>query len=134
MALNLNEEQRQRLRLLKKHIRAQGIRLRQDSDVCWDYILYGEEAKFMTDPAKIARKMAEAEYLHKYCDFQLGYDEAQKQAKIRAQCGQVPLDRQSWLEAVNKAVLKTTRIQTFPEVWPWNLGISPHEWQLKNNL
>ena len=119
MKLQLDDDQKKRFVCLKGFMKKEGIYIRKDPDICWDYILFGDEAKFLKDPAQIARKMAEAEYLHKYCDFQLGYETAQKQAKIRAANGQPPWNRQQWLEQVNTAVLHTTELRQFPEQWPW---------------
>lgn len=119
MKLNLSDKQYERFKILKRFMKKEGIYIRRDSDVCWDYILFGDDAKFLKDPSKIAKKMAEAEYLHKYCDFQLGYDIAQDLAKNRAKEGQPPWSRQEWLEQINTAVLNTTELKAFPKQWPW---------------
>ena len=134
MSVTLTDEQRERFVQLEQVIGEVGLYVREDSDLCWDYILYGEEAKFSADPIVIARKMAEAEYLHKYCEFQLGYDIAQNMAQKRSRQGQPPLDQQRWFELINSCVLKTTRTGKFPDEWPWLIGVSPKEWKRENNV
>jgi len=131
--MSLNEEQQNRFHQLKTNLASKGLELRQDSDLCWDYVLCGEKAKNLKDPVLIAQRMAEAEYLHKYCDYQRGYNIAQNIAKKRRIQKLPALARQDWLELINEMVLVyTTILGTYPEVWPWMQNISIEEWKLKN--
>jgi hypothetical protein len=134
MELELTVEQEQRFAQLSDALKLVGLVVRQDSELCWDFILYGDEAKVTTDVADISQRMAKAEYLHKYCDFQLGYEIAQNTAKKRVKSGQPLLPQQHWFQCINECVLQTTLLGTYPDVWPWLMEdtYSPDQWRRAN--
>lgn len=133
MSLEINEEQKHRFLVLETSLKDIGLSLRDDSDLCWNFILYGNQAS-VSDVDMITQMMAKAEYLHKYCDFQLGYNIAQNIAKKRAKSGQPPALQHQWVELVNSCVLQTTDLNAFPYTWPWLESISPEEWKRQHTL
>ena len=134
MEIELTAEQEERFARLSDAMQLVGLVIRQDSELCWDYILYGDKAKLTNDVGDISQRMAKAEYLHKYCDFQLGYDIAQNLAKKRAKGGQPPLPQQHWFQCINECVLQTTLLGEYPDVWPWLMeeGYTPDQWRRSN--
>lgn len=134
MEIDLAEDQKERHTLLETAMSAVGLEIRKDSDLSWDYILYGDKAKVSKDVTDISTRMAQAEYLHKYCEFQLGYDVAQAIAKKRNKTGQPALPYQQWLLCINECVLQTTLTGVYPERWPWLMeqSFTPEEWRVAN--
>jgi|688.fasta_scaffold1630225_1 hypothetical protein len=130
--MSLNEEQQERYNRLQQSMFHTGLTIRDDSDLCWDYVLHGSKAKVLKDPEFISKRMAEAQYLHIYCNFQLGYNIAQNIARKRKKQNLQPLPHQEWLELINTCVLSTTVLNTYPEVWPWLQNISIQDWKHQN--
>lgn len=95
------------------------ISIRDDSNLCWDYIFHGNNA---LTPSEIVLKMKKAKYLHEYCNFDLGFQIA-KNTKIGI------LNKDDWLALVRRCVLLTTDIKRYPQTWPWELRISPEKWK-----
>jgi hypothetical protein len=131
--MEVKGEQLVRYKELKSGLEAEGLQLRDDSQLCWDYVRLGSGAKW-NDPKQIVQKMCEAEYLHKYCNFQFGYGKAQRQMWKNATYGGKVLNEQSRHNAIRRAVLSTTRTQRFPPMWPWQQGMTPSEWMELNDL
>lgn len=129
----LNEEQVKRKEELKLKLVNSGLTLRDDSDMCWDYIYYGAKAK-QINVDYIVLMMARAQYLHQYCNFKLGYKLAQNTAKNNASEGKKSLNYNCWLDLVNRCVLATTRMKKFPDRWPWLEGISKEEWKARHDI
>jgi hypothetical protein len=127
--LQLDNEQIGRKDLLESLLKEKKLYLRNDSDISWDYVLYGSQAQ-ISDPYVITQRMCEAHYLHNYCNFYLGRRIAYNTNKDR---GQV-LPYQKWQELINRSTLLTTDLKKFPDVWPWLKGLSPDEWKKKHDL
>jgi hypothetical protein len=125
----LNAVQMSRLNYLSRKLTENGLVLRKDSDLCWDYILYGDEAS-VSSVKQIVLHMATARYLHEYCNFQAGYDIAQRTSVQNARMGKDPLRYQEWLNLVNNSVLTTSKTCMFPRIWPWLNNTSPAMWNV----
>ena len=113
---DLSNDQLNRFYILNDALADVQLSIRQDSDLCWNYILHNHSTFSVQD---IVQRLCQAEYLHKYCDFQQGYINAQNIAKTRYHQGLLPLPKQQWHDLINSEVLKTTPTQKFPEKWPW---------------
>jgi hypothetical protein len=109
-----------------------GLSLRTDSELCNRYIQHGLDTKRsgIYDVRHVIQRMAESEYLHKYCNFSLGYEWAR--ACLQYRNGQ-RLPKTEWKRLINRCVLATTISGRFPPVWPWMEGISPEAWRLTND-
>jgi hypothetical protein len=123
----LSDNQMSRRNYLSRKLTESGLFLRTDSDLCWDYILYGDEAT-VSSVGKIVLHMTTARYLHEYCNFQAGYEIAQRTSAQNARMGKDPLRYQQWLDLVNSCVLSTSKTWMFPRIWPWLNNINPVMW------
>jgi hypothetical protein len=119
MSHRLNNEQLGRFLRLEKGLYNLGLGIRQDSELCWTYVLHDRYLPPCQNIADICLKMAQAEFLHKYCDFQKGYEAAQKIAEERKHKRQRPLPKQDWLDLITTCVLKTRNLTEFPTRWPF---------------
>lgn len=125
------------LRLEKEDRRSQLINalgeleltLRDDSFICHDYIENGERAN-IPNVHNIVQKMAQARYLHQYCNFKLGYQIAH--GVMRYNGSHFP--QQKWFEVVSRCVLLTTVDGKFPSEWPWLRGVSPADYKRRHDL
>jgi len=119
----LTFEQKSRKVELATLLNDQNIDIRNDSDLCWDYIFHADRAR-IPDPERIVRMMQKAKYLHEYCNFQLGYELAQNETRETGK-----LHKENWLALLRKCVLATTKLKGYPETWPWITGISGDDWK-----
>lgn len=125
--LILNAEQIARKEALESHLSAVSLTLRKDSDLCWDFILYGQQS---LNCEQIRDQMCKAHYLHNYCNFWLGRHIAYNTTQAR----KIKLEFHKWQELINHATLLTTKLKQFPEEWPWLKGITAAEWKKANDL
>ena len=120
----LYPDQQLRFLQLVQALHLVGMHVRDDSDVCWDFILHGDKAREV-DLKEIVLKMKKARFLHEYCDFELGYAIAKKKL------GQRRIKKNDWLSFVRQCVLSTTREKGYPKIWPWEKNITPEAWKTK---
>jgi hypothetical protein len=124
----LTPEQQTRYLEIQQLLESRNIKMRNDSDLCWDYIFHNTQAR-IADPQEIARMMEKAKYLHEYCNFELGYQIAQNTIQ---RTGKV--HKESWLALLRKCVLMTTDLKRYPKEWPWTLGICAESWKQEHDI
>ena len=108
-------------------LRKNGLEWRDDSSLCRLYMLLGGSTLF-NDPKQIAHKMAEARYLHNYCNFELGRRIAMNTRDAREAQGGKKYNRQQFLNLLRRCVLLTTSLDRFPWKWPWLNDTPPDVW------
>jgi hypothetical protein len=88
-----------------------------------------------TNENDIGNEMAQAEYLHKYCNFILGKKIAKNTLRrMKKEKGKhFILPRNEWLKLINDCVLSTTKSKMFPDKWPWLYNVTPKQYKLQND-
>jgi hypothetical protein len=124
--MELSADQYERLVDLQQQLAAAKIDTRADSKLVWDYVYNGSHAA-ISSLDSIVLRIKKAKYLHEYCNFYLGYSIAKNSL------GDKILARTDWLSLVRKCVLSTTVLQSYPQEWPWEQGISPAVWKRFND-
>jgi hypothetical protein len=123
---SLSAEQQERYCLLTNKLEESQLIVRYDSDLFWDYVFHGKEARFLSIDI-ITLKLQKAKYLHEYCNFKLGYEIAKNTL------GNQTIPKEDWLALLRKCVLTTTKLRVYPEYWPWETGITPEVWKNTND-
>lgn len=110
------ESAQDRLNRLREHLWRRGLPLRPDSRFCQKYLQTG------TPPINVVtQRVAEALYLHEYCDYERGTRLA---LTLQAQRPDVPMWR-----LIQAGTLAHTTYGSFPPVWPWEAQITPYHWR-----
>jgi hypothetical protein len=125
----LDTDAQQRASTLVAALSDQGVVIPSDSELCREYILYGEQAKVPILHI-VVKKMCESKYLHEYCNFDLGYSMAK--GIITFHIGNA-VAQKKWMEMVRKCVLLTTGSTKFPRTWPWLQNVSARAWKAKHD-
>ena len=111
--INEIESERQiRYEKLKHLLEKQGLKLRNDSKLCYKYINTGQG-----DLDYIIERMSQMKYLYEYCDMKKELEKVSLENEEILEAGYFP--DMSVFDEAEANILE--RIDEYPKVWPWHL-------------
>jgi hypothetical protein len=122
-----------RRHVLMRELSKYGLHLRSDSQLCNEYIEYGEDAQY-NDVNTIVSKMCEAHFFHFYCNHEVGHLIAVNTKRHRKSRHRRRYSGQQFLRLLRRCILLTTRYNRLPDIWPWTVDISPQEWRHHHDI
>lgn len=139
------QNQQDRKEFLTRELESRGLAWRNDSVLCEDFAMHGKVTN-RVEVDRICRRMAEAKYLHEYCEFQedVGMErpneeDFQYRDEYLDACRDSYLDKDSLRQMQRDNTLGRTALGNFPPAaesggdWPWTRSISADVWRQRND-